>query len=77
MKYKSCHILSKYIRSKEKGQMITHCAFGAVDRINTIALLKHPSNDPCLFFFLFTRAQLDEFINVNLLTSADGDNNYR
>lgn len=64
MKYKSCHILSKYIRSKEKGQMITHCAFGAVDRINTIALLKHPSNDPCLFFFFSPERNW-----MNLLTS--------
>lgn len=34
------------------GQIITHCAFGAVDRINTVALLKHQLNDPCLFFLL-------------------------
>lgn len=34
------------------GQIYTHCAFGAVDRINTVALLKHPFTDPCVFFLL-------------------------
>lgn len=28
-----------YIKGKDKGQIITHCAFGAVDKINTVALL--------------------------------------
>lgn len=40
------------MKGKEMGQIYTHCAFGAVDRINTVALLKHPFNDPCVFFLL-------------------------
>lgn len=47
--------------------VITHCAFGAVDRINTVVLLKHPLNDPCLLFLLNSKTQLGGFHNVSLI----------